>query len=151
GLHPRYYRPPFFSHTPSMDQQLTDMGYVVVLGDVGARDWDRGNSSESIVEEIIRKTLKGKKHQHIILLHDGRDVQIGYPRQNVIEALPQIIRQLKERGYRFVTVEQMIHQSPYLRPQSYIWWAQSQRRKRRLPAALERQLTPTFKSLTHPD
>jgi peptidoglycan/xylan/chitin deacetylase (PgdA/CDA1 family) len=118
GLHPRYYRPPFFSHTPSMDQQLTDMGYVVVLGDVGARDWDRGNSSESIVEEIIRKTLKGKKHQHIILLHDGRDVQIGYPRQNVIEALPQIIGQLKEKGYRFVTVEQIIHQSPYLRPQS---------------------------------
>jgi peptidoglycan-N-acetylglucosamine deacetylase len=118
GLHPRYYRPPFNSHTPSMDQQLKDMGYIVVLWDVGTGDYDEGTSSKSIVEQIIRKTLKGKKHQHIILLHDGRDVQIGYSRQNVIQALPQIIGQLKERGYRFVTVEQIIHQSPYFRPQS---------------------------------
>ena len=114
GLHPRYYRPPFHSHTPGMDQQLKDMGYVLVLWDAGTRDYDEGTSSESIVEQIVTKTLKGKKHQHIILLHDGRDVQIGYPRQNVIQALPQIIGQLKERGYRFVTVEQITHQPPYL-------------------------------------
>ncbi len=117
GLHPRYYRPPFNSHTPSMDQQLKDMGYFVVLWDVGtgtkAADYDQGTSSEAIVEQIVRNTLKGKKRQQIILLHDGRDVQIGYPRQNVIQALPRVIDQLKERGYRFVTVEQIIHQSPY--------------------------------------
>jgi peptidoglycan/xylan/chitin deacetylase (PgdA/CDA1 family) len=114
GLRPRYYRPPYNNHTPSIDQQLKDMGYFVVLWDVGTTDYDQGTSSETIVEEIVRKTLKGKKHQHIILLHDGRDVQIGYPRQNVTQALPQIIGQLKERGYRFVTVEQIIHQSPYI-------------------------------------
>jgi peptidoglycan-N-acetylglucosamine deacetylase len=119
GRHPRYYRPPFNSHTPNMDQQLKDMGYFVVLWDVGTRDYDEGTSSESIVEQIVRKTLKGKKHQHIILLHDGRDVQIGYPRQNVIRALPQIIGQLKASGYRFVTIDRIIHQPPYLsRPES---------------------------------
>ena len=118
GLHPRYYRPPFHSHTPGMDQQLKDMGYVLVLWDAGTRDYDEGTSSESIVEQIVTKTLKGKKHQHIILLHDGRDVQIGYPRQNVIQALPQIIGKLKGRGYRFVTVDQITHQPPYfLEPQ----------------------------------
>ena len=114
GLRPRYYRPPFHSHTPGMDQQLKDMGYVVVLWDVSTKDYDQGTSSEFIVEQIVTRTLKGKKHQHIILLHDGRDVQIGYPRQNVIQALPQIIGQLKEKGYRFVTVEQITHQPPYL-------------------------------------
>jgi len=117
GLHPRYFRPPFGMHTPSMDQQLKDMGYFVVLWNVGtgttAGDYDQGTSSEAIVEQIIRNTLKGKKRQQIILLHDGRDVQIGYSRQNVIQALPRVIDKLKERGYRFVTVEQIIHQSPY--------------------------------------
>jgi len=117
GVQPRYYRPPFGMHTPSMDQQLKDMGYFVVLWDVGtgttAADYDQGTSSEAIVEQIVRNTLKGRKRQQIILLHDGRDVQIGYPRQNVIQALPRIIEQLKERSYRFVTVEQIIHQSPY--------------------------------------
>ena len=117
GLQPRYYRPPFGMHTTSMDQQLNDMGYFVVLWDVGtgttAADYDKGTSSEAIVEQIVRNTLKGRKRQQIILLHDGRDVQIGYPRQNVIQALPRVIGQLKERGYRFVTVEQIVHQSPY--------------------------------------
>ena len=117
GLHPRYFRPPFGMHTPSMDQQLKDMGYFVVLWNVGtgttAGDYDQGTSSEAIVEQIIRNTLKGKKRQQIILLHDGRDVQIGYSQQNVIQALPRVIDKLKERGYRFVTVEQIIHQSPY--------------------------------------
>jgi peptidoglycan/xylan/chitin deacetylase (PgdA/CDA1 family) len=97
-----------------MDQQLKDMGYVVVLWDVGTKDYEEGASSEFIVEQIVARTLKGKNHQHIILLHDGRDVQIGYPRQNVIQALPQIIGRLKEKGYRFVTVEQITHQPPYL-------------------------------------
>ena len=87
----------------------------MVLWDIGgARDWDQCTSSESIVEHIIGKTLQAKKRQHIILLHDGRDVQIGYPRQNVIQALPQIIGKLKGRGYRFVTVDQITHQPPYL-------------------------------------
>ena len=113
GLHPRYFRPPYGKHKPSMDQQLKDMGYFMVLWDVGAKDYEQDTSSETIVEQIIGNTLKGQKRQQIIRLHDGRDVQIGYPRQNVIQALPKIIDQLKKRSYRFVTLEQIIHQSPY--------------------------------------
>jgi len=113
GLRPHYFRPPFEMHTPGMDQQLKDMGYVVVLWDVGGRDYDQDTSSQTILEKIIANILMGKKRDWIILLHDGRDVQIGYPRQNVIQALPKIIKQLKKWGYRFVTLEQIIHQSPY--------------------------------------
>ena len=113
GLHPHYYRPPWGWHTPSMDEQLKDMGYVVILWDLGAKDYDQGTSPETIVEEVINNTLSGKKREQVILLHDGRDVQIAYPRQNVIQALPRIIDQLKARGYEFVTVEQITHQSPY--------------------------------------
>lgn len=113
GLKPRYFRPPFGMHTPSMDQQLKNMGYLMVLWDFGAGDFKQDTSSETIVRRIIANTLKWKKRQEIILLHDGRDVQIGYPRQNVIQALPQIIEQLKKLHYRFVTLEQIIHQPPY--------------------------------------
>lgn len=114
GFQPRYFRPPFAMHTPSMDQQLKDMGYVVVLWDIGGRDYDQNTSSETIVNLIIANILKGKKKRDwIIVLHDGRDVQIGYPRQNVIQALPKIIEKLKNRGYRFAALEQLIHQSPY--------------------------------------
>ena len=113
GLQPRYFRPPFGKSTPSMDQQLKDMGYVVVLWDFGAGDFKQDTSSETIVARIIANTVKWKKRREIILLHDGRDVQIGYPRQNVLQALPQIIEQLKKLDYRFVTVDQIIHEPPY--------------------------------------
>jgi peptidoglycan/xylan/chitin deacetylase (PgdA/CDA1 family) len=113
GLQPRYFRPPFGMHTPSMDQQLKEMGYFVVLWDFGAGDFKQDTSSDTIVKRIIGNTLKWQKRREIILLHDGRDVQIGYPRQNVIQALPQLIKRLKKLHYRFVTLEQIIHQSPY--------------------------------------
>lgn len=96
-----------------MDQQLKDMGYVVVLWDFGAGDFKQDTSPETIVARIVANTVKWKKRREIILLHDGRDVQIGYPRQNVLQALPQIIEQLKKLHYRFVTVEQIIHEPPY--------------------------------------
>jgi peptidoglycan/xylan/chitin deacetylase (PgdA/CDA1 family) len=40
----------------------------------------------------------------IILLHDGI--------HQTIDILPQIIKRLKERGFTFVTVDQMLDQSP---------------------------------------
>src|SRR5215469_12717984 len=49
SLHPRYFRPPYGYHTPSMDQQLTEMGYFVVLWDVGTKDWDQDTSAETII------------------------------------------------------------------------------------------------------
>ena len=101
GLQPRYFRPPYGSHTPSMDQQLKEMGYFLVIWDVHIKDWDQDTSAETIIKQIIGNTLKGQKRQQIILLHDGRDVQIGYPRQNVIQALPRIINRLKKNNYSF--------------------------------------------------
>lgn len=42
------------------------------------------------------------QHGQIVLLHDG-----GGDRAQTVEALPQIIKQLKARGFRFVTVSEL--------------------------------------------
>lgn len=54
---------------------------------------------------IERHILSHLKTHMIIVLHDGRDTHVGYPRDNLIAALPTIIEDLKARGYTFVAVD----------------------------------------------
>jgi len=42
-----------------------------------------------------------------VLMHDG-----GGPREQTVRALPAIVRRLRRRGYRFVTVPQMLVDAP---------------------------------------
>ncbi len=72
-------------------------------------DWYMKESSDKIVKSIMRKLKK----RAIIDLHDGRDIQPNYSRENVIKALPVIIDKMKEKGYTFVTVDKIIKKQPY--------------------------------------
>ena len=47
--------------------------------------------------------LKGAKPGFIVLMHDG-----GGDRHRTVEALPQIISGLKQQGYRFVTIPELL-------------------------------------------
>jgi peptidoglycan/xylan/chitin deacetylase (PgdA/CDA1 family) len=54
-------------------------------------------------DTIIQNVLSSTKNGSIILLHDG-----GGERSQTVAALPTIISTLLQRGYRFVTIPQMI-------------------------------------------
>jgi peptidoglycan/xylan/chitin deacetylase (PgdA/CDA1 family) len=45
----------------------------------------------------------------IILLHDGLELKPDADRRETVRALPVILSQLKARGYRFVTVPELIN------------------------------------------
>jgi len=45
----------------------------------------------------------------IILLHDGMNLTHGADQSATVRALPTIIRELRSRGYRFVTVPELLH------------------------------------------
>lgn len=51
--------------------------------------------------------LKGAKPGYIVLMHDG-----GGDRRRTVQALPEIISGLKEQGYRFVTVSELLQMKP---------------------------------------
>jgi peptidoglycan/xylan/chitin deacetylase (PgdA/CDA1 family) len=54
--------------------------------------------------------VKQVKPGSIILFHDSGDL-VGFKggdRTNTVKALPVVIDELKNRGYKFVTVDQMI-------------------------------------------
>lgn len=73
------------------------LGLVSVNWNAGAHDY-LGLSRERITTD----TLSLAKPGAIILLHDGG------PRQETVAALPGIIKTLRDQGYRFVTVPELL-------------------------------------------
>ncbi|MEH1973671.1 MAG: polysaccharide deacetylase family protein [Nostoc sp.] len=56
-----------------------------------------------ILKQNDVKAMKGAKPGFIVLMHDG-----GGNRHRTVEALPQIISGLKQQGYRFVTIPELL-------------------------------------------
>lgn len=76
------------------------LGYITIGLKIDPLDWARPG-----VSEIVDRTVSYAERRlgNVILLHDG-----GGDRQQTIDALPQIIDQLAAKGYRFVTVHELL-------------------------------------------
>lgn len=92
GKYPQYLRPPF-GNEPQNQDCAKDM--ITVLWDVDPLDWCCGSSSN-----VVCKVIKSVKEGDIILLHDAS--------KSSVEAALQIVDELTEKGYEFVTVEELI-------------------------------------------
>ncbi|MBK1986170.1 polysaccharide deacetylase family protein [Sphaerospermopsis aphanizomenoides BCCUSP55] len=62
-----------------------------------------GDTNLSDPEFIVDNVLQGAKPGAIVLLHDGRG-----DRTATVKALPEIIRELRQQGYRFVTIPELL-------------------------------------------
>jgi peptidoglycan/xylan/chitin deacetylase (PgdA/CDA1 family) len=56
---------------------------------------------------IVQRALSGAKPGAILLMHDA-----GGDRAQTVAALPQIIKRLRARGYRIVTVPKLLLDNP---------------------------------------
>ena len=105
------FRPPYFGDaeptTPDEVQPVVRaerLGYLTVGLRVDPDDWMLPGSAQ-----IVKQTIEGvtstdpDKRGQVVLLHDG-----GGPRTQTVEALPQMIHELRARGYRFVTVSELM-------------------------------------------
>jgi peptidoglycan/xylan/chitin deacetylase (PgdA/CDA1 family) len=104
GYSPRYIRPPYGEIRSAQVQWAKRNGYVIVNWDVDSVDW-RSLRSRSVIINV-RKTLQPGS---IILQHAG-----GGSTQDLsgtVEALPVIIRMLKNKGYELVTIPEMLGSS----------------------------------------
>lgn len=93
------FRPPGGNLTNGLVSYATQNDYVVLMWSVDSRDY----ISSSTVGSITQKVVAGVHPGAIVLLHDG-----GGNRASTVEALPQMIEQLQDRGYRFVTVPELL-------------------------------------------
>ncbi len=89
------YRPPGGGYNRRTLKQASQAGYRMVLWSVQTRDVS-GASEEAIYQRIVMGATDGG----IVLMHSGMP--------HTVEALPKAIRELRRRGYQFVTVSQML-------------------------------------------
>ena len=87
-----YVRPPYGSWDKSFEKELN---MIPVLWTIDPLDWCSHDASC-----VADKVLKKVKENDIILLHDCYDT--------TIEAAFQIVDELKEKWYLFVTVEELL-------------------------------------------
>lgn len=99
---PDLWRPPYGSFDATTLAILHELRMLVVLWTVDTSDYSRPG-----VPKIIFTALSGAKPGAIILMHDG-----GGDRSETVAALPRIIARLRARGYKLVTVSQLVEDDP---------------------------------------
>jgi peptidoglycan-N-acetylglucosamine deacetylase len=102
GPFPRLWRPPYGSYNATTLAILRQEHMLMVLWTVDTNDYLRPG-----VSVIVHNALAGARPGAIILMHDA-----GGDRTQTIAALPLIVRGLRARGYRLVTVPQLILDDP---------------------------------------
>jgi peptidoglycan-N-acetylglucosamine deacetylase len=102
GPFPRLWRPPYGSYNATTLAILREQHMLMVLWTVDTDDYLRPG-----VSAIVDKALAGARPGAIILMHDA-----GGDRTQTISALPLIVRALRDRGYKLVTVPQLILDDP---------------------------------------
>jgi len=104
------FRPPYgIDHQPEYAEEVAqlplaqEMGYLIVGQRIDPDDWSLRNGKPIPAKEIVESVLRQAGNGNIILLHDG-----GGDRTQTIEALPQIIDALRNKGYQLVSVSDLI-------------------------------------------
>lgn len=102
ALYPRLFRPPYGRWNSTTLSVLHRYRMLMVLWSVDTNDYRRPG-----VQAIVKAAVDGARPGAIILLHDA-----GGDRIQTVLALPKIISALRHRGYRLVTVPQLLVDNP---------------------------------------
>lgn len=102
GKEPNLFRPPYRAINENLFNLMKSKGVKVVLwSDFDARDW-----SNPGVEKIVTTIENNIKNGSIILLHDYNNVRCD--KSQTVKALERIVPDLKNQGYEFVTISELI-------------------------------------------
>ncbi|HLO02043.1 MAG TPA: polysaccharide deacetylase family protein [Symbiobacteriaceae bacterium] len=97
GITPTYIRPPFGSYNKDLLALCKELGLTVTTWSNGSLDWDRLDSNghkdpQKVVDSVLEQLTPGSN----ILMHDTH--------QHTADALPTLIKSLRDKGYQFVTL-----------------------------------------------
>jgi len=96
GAPPTIFRPPYGNFTEKQRQWAHDKwGYTTIIWDVDSLDWKHRNPAKT--ESIILSTTHAGS---IILCHDIH--------KTTIDAMPSVLDKLLAKGFKFVTVSELI-------------------------------------------
>jgi peptidoglycan/xylan/chitin deacetylase (PgdA/CDA1 family) len=99
---PRMFRPPYGLWNSTTLSLLKKYKMLMILWSVDTSDYTVPGT-----DAIIQRALAGAKPGAIILMHDA-----GGNRSETVAALPTIIKKLRARHYKLVTVPRLILDNP---------------------------------------
>ncbi|GIP42613.1 polysaccharide deacetylase [Paenibacillus sp. J45TS6] len=101
GYIPKIIRPPYGEITEEQLIWAAEHKYRIVNWNVDSLDWKGLNK-----EQVLTNILSGTRPGAIVLQHGGGGY--GSKLQGTIEALPEVIKALKNQGYELVTVPELL-------------------------------------------
>lgn len=96
---PSVYRLPAGSSDSTALRVLGEMHYKVIGWSIDTRDWRRRFSADHMAQQVEKQAAPGS----IVIFHDGPNSS-----QATVDAVKQLIPALKQQGYQFDTVSQML-------------------------------------------
>ena len=98
GYTPCVFRPPYGAFNSSVVNTASSLGLATIMWNVDPTDWALPGTA-AIQQRVLAQVRPGS----IIISHDG-----GGPRGETLAAYPGIIRALRARGYRIVTIPELL-------------------------------------------
>lgn len=98
GQKPKYFRPPFGSYNKTVLKVVQDEDKMFLMNwDDGSLDWDHVDSKGwKDPNQVVKDTMDQLHAGAVILMHDTH--------MHTAEALPEIIKQIRAKGYEFVVM-----------------------------------------------
>lgn len=100
GKKPNTFRPPSGAYNTEVIATIEEQGFYPIQWDCDSVDY-KDPTPQQMEQRIMKKLRPGS----ILLFHSGA--------KNTPAALPGIIAEIQEKGYKFVTVSQLIYPAPY--------------------------------------
>lgn len=97
GVKTKLIRTPNGDINPRVIRCLNQMGYTVIQWNTDSLDW-KNPGAQNIVSRVSKRVIPGD----IILMHASDSSK------QIVEALPQLLDQLRKDGYQFVTVSELL-------------------------------------------
>ncbi|MFC4562568.1 polysaccharide deacetylase family protein [Nocardiopsis mangrovi] len=88
-------RPPYGSTNGTVEEVTRDLGTAQILWSVDTRDW-----KDRDADKVADRAVSGAAPGAIILMHDIHD--------STVDAVPDIVERLDEKGYTMVTTSQLL-------------------------------------------
>ena len=88
------YAPPYGEYNDTVLSAAADLGYTTIMWSIDTIDWQRP-PAEVIISRVMKKINNGA----IILMH---------PTESTAKALPELIKQLHNKGYTISTVSDIL-------------------------------------------
>ncbi|TAN36895.1 MAG: polysaccharide deacetylase family protein [Verrucomicrobia bacterium] len=106
GAKPLLMRPPYGLYGPDYFEICRATGHVIGGWSASAGDWNP-HTPQELTGALLDQLAPGA----IFLLHDGKETNDGPHRVASVQAVAQLIPQVKARGYRFVTIPELLAQA----------------------------------------